>query len=326
MGSDHANILHESVTGARVSLIADMDAPKAAALAASVGADSTDDGFALINSDDVDAVIVASADVTHHDLVLACIKAGKPVLSEKPLAVNSAEARDIVLAEEAAVGEGGLVSVGFMRRFDPTCVELHDAVVEKPYGPALLVHSISRGTTSGPGSTTRSALSNSAIHEIDYLPWLIGAPVTEVTWQAAKQTSNAQGLQDPQLFNLVTDGGVVAACELFLNARYGHDVRFEVVFETGTMQTVEPVNVATNASLTQGTSLGPDWRRRWRNAYRLELQAWVDSLHSGVRNPAFATSRDGLASLLVVDALVASSENDGARTKVAQVDDFLRLG
>jgi myo-inositol 2-dehydrogenase/D-chiro-inositol 1-dehydrogenase len=323
MGTDHATLLHESVKGATVSLIADMDAPKAAALAASVGANSLEDGIALINSSDVDAVIVASADMTHRDLVLAAIQANKPVLCEKPLATTAEQARDIVLAEDTTAGAGKLVSVGFMRRFDPTCVELHDAVVAKPHGETLLVHSISRGTNSGPGSTTRSALSNSAIHEIDYLPWLVGSPIAEVTWQAARQTKNASGLQDPQLFNLISANGVVSNCELFLNARYGHDVRFEVVFEEGTMQTVEPVNTAINANQAQGTTLGTDWRRRWRTAYRIELQNWVDGIRTGSPSPAFATARDGLASLLVVDALVASSENGGALTPVTQVADYL---
>ena len=39
------------------------------------------DGFALTRSDDVDAVVIASHDSTHAELVLAAVKAGKPALS-----------------------------------------------------------------------------------------------------------------------------------------------------------------------------------------------------------------------------------------------------
>jgi myo-inositol 2-dehydrogenase/D-chiro-inositol 1-dehydrogenase len=324
MGTDHATILHESVSGGVVSAIADMDFDKAKSLANAVNAHPFSDGFDLINSDTVDAVIVASADVTHRDLVLACLAANKPVLSEKPLATTSEHAREIVLAEDKLGAPTPLVSVGFMRRFDPTCVELHDTVVEGKYGAALLAHSVSRGTTSGPGSTNRSALSNSAIHEIDYLPWLLGSAIAEVTTQATKLTKNVTGFQDPQLFSLRTETGIVASCELFLNARYGHDVRFEVVFEEGAVATVEPINTMVSSALSASTSLGPDWRRRWRNAYRIELQAWIDSIATGKPNPAMATARDGLASLLVVDALIKSQELGGAATAVIQVSDFLR--
>ncbi len=324
MGTDHATLLHESVSGAVVSAIADMDLPKATALAESVGAKPFSDGFELIKSDQVDAVIVASADMTHHDLVLAVLAAEKPVLSEKPLATTSAEARDVVIAERALPGSPSLVSVGFMRRFDPTCVELHQNVVDGKYGPALLAHSVSRGTTSGPGTTNRSALSNSAIHEIDYLPWLLGSAVAEVSTIGTKQSGNAVGFQDPQMFSLRTETGILASCELFLNARYGHDVRFEVVFEHGAVSTVEPTLLQTSAELSHSTSIGPDWRRRWRNAYRIELQSWIESIQTGKPNAAMATARDGLASLLVVDALVKSQELGGETVSVISIDDFLR--
>jgi hypothetical protein len=55
--------------------------------------------LSLIESDQVEAVIVASPDATHAELTLACLASGKPVLCEKPLASSAAEALRVVDAE-----------------------------------------------------------------------------------------------------------------------------------------------------------------------------------------------------------------------------------
>ena len=126
MGADHARILHRDVPHAEVVMIADVDRDRAAAVAAGIpGAEVTDDAHEVISAGDVDAVLVASSDATHAEYVHACLDLRKPVLCEKPLAPTAAECAAIVAAEDAVVGDGlPLVSVGFMRRFDPGYVEL----------------------------------------------------------------------------------------------------------------------------------------------------------------------------------------------------------
>jgi myo-inositol 2-dehydrogenase/D-chiro-inositol 1-dehydrogenase len=47
------------------------------------------DGHALINSPEVEAVLVTSWGPSHEEFVLAAIAAGKPVFCEKPLAVTA---------------------------------------------------------------------------------------------------------------------------------------------------------------------------------------------------------------------------------------------
>jgi predicted dehydrogenase len=62
------------------------------------------DGGGLIDSRDVDAVVVATPLATHHALASAAINAGKHVLVEKPLAGSRAEAESLaVLAEKRGV-------------------------------------------------------------------------------------------------------------------------------------------------------------------------------------------------------------------------------
>lgn len=57
-----------------------------------------DDAEAIIAAPDIDAVYVATMIEPHRDFVLGCAAAGKPVLTEKPMAVDHAEALDMIAA------------------------------------------------------------------------------------------------------------------------------------------------------------------------------------------------------------------------------------
>ena len=63
---------------------------------------------------DIDAVYVASPANMHHDQVIACARAKKHVLCEKPLGMTIAEAENMI---KACKEEGVLLGTGFMMRF-----------------------------------------------------------------------------------------------------------------------------------------------------------------------------------------------------------------
>jgi myo-inositol 2-dehydrogenase / D-chiro-inositol 1-dehydrogenase len=319
MGADHINTLHRQVTGATVTMVADLDLDRAREVAAALpGVRASDDGVALIDDPAVDAVVVASPDASHADLVVAAVQAGKPVMCEKPLAPTLAECARVVQAEREVVGAGGpgLVSVGFMRRFDPGYVELKAAIAAGVCGTPLLVHCVSRGVSSGPGSTSESSVTGSAIHELDIVPWLLGARVVEVGWHAPRSTGAVPGMQDPQLILLRTADGAMTTVEVFLNARYGYDIRCEVVGDRGTVALTDPARVAADADGRRATGYPADWRPRFADAYRIQLQAWVDAVAAG-RPAPLASARDGLTASAVAEAVIASMRDGGRAVAVA---------
>ena len=314
MGADHANTLRRSVRGADVTAVADVDLARAEA--AAEGSRAYDDAFALIADPAVDAVVIASHDSVHAAQVVAAVRAGKAVLCEKPLAPTLAEGRQ-VLREIGATGEA-LLSLGFMRRFDPGYVQLRQAIDDGSIGAPVLVHNVSRGVSSAPNATSEFSITGSAIHECDVVPWLLRSPVVEVSWIAPRRSSQAnEGLQDPQLIHLRTADGVLSTVETFLNARYGYVMRCEVVGENGTISLTEPARVVVEGELKRSTGYAADWRPRFADAYRLELQAWVDSVLAGAPTP-LATGRDGVAASAVAEAVIASMHDGGRITKVEQ--------
>lgn len=69
----------------------------------------------------LDAVVVATPDAYHADLVVAALERGLHVFSEKPLCYSAADADRIITARDRA---GRIVQVGYMKRFDPAYLEL----------------------------------------------------------------------------------------------------------------------------------------------------------------------------------------------------------
>jgi myo-inositol 2-dehydrogenase/D-chiro-inositol 1-dehydrogenase len=317
MGADHIKNLSTTISGAEVTFVADLDGVRAAA-AAPPSARTTTDPSELINSSEVDAVVVASHDSTHAGLVLECFEAMTPVLCEKPLAPTLLESREVVAADADIVAATGasLLSLGFMRRFDPGYAALRGAVQDRIQGEPLMIHCTSRNATAGPGSTAESAVTNSAIHELDIIPWLLGSPITEVSWQAGRTTRHAEGgLQDPAFMLLRTADGTLATLELFLNAQYGYTTRCEVVSERGVTGLRDPALLGMEEDGARRTAVPADWRPRFADAYRLQLQAWVTALRHGDQ-PPLAGAMDGLHASLVAHAMVQSMHSDGAFTKV----------
>jgi myo-inositol 2-dehydrogenase/D-chiro-inositol 1-dehydrogenase len=315
MGADHARKLARVVSGAEVVAVADFNGGVARTLADELGARVHRDGFEMIDDAGVDAVVVATRDDTHAELVLAALRAGKPVMCEKPLAPTTTECRNIISAQAELGRAVAPVTVGFMRRFDPSYAALRERVAGGESGAPLLTHCVSRTVDTYPGGDSASSITNSAIHELDIVPWLLDSPIVEASYQHGRTSPNSGERQDPQLYLLRTASDVLVTVELFLNARYGYDTRCEVVMETGTAALTLPTRIVTDSASRRGVGYPPDWIPRYSDAYRLELQEWVDSLNQD-RASTLAGAEDGLRAALVADALVQSMHSSGAWIKV----------
>jgi predicted dehydrogenase len=85
----------------------------------------------LSQSDQVDAVLVTTPNSCHLQDVLAAVKSGKPVLCEKPLAMNAAECRQMV---EAARKAKVLFGVAHVFRFEDSVSRLREHVASGQIG------------------------------------------------------------------------------------------------------------------------------------------------------------------------------------------------
>ena len=298
MGTDHARILSTAVSGVEVVAVSDPDAGRCGKIIEICGATRTfADPLLLIQDKSVEAVLIASPDDTHGTLVLACLDVGKPVLCEKPLAPSIEECLRVIDKEKAL--RRRLVSVGYMRRFDPGYVEMKRWLDQGELGAVLVMHCIHRNVAAPSFMTAPMLITNSAVHEIDSARFVLGREVRRITVVTPRKTG-LSNMQDPQILLLEMDDGVVVDAEIFINAQYGYDVRAELVCEKGTIALMPPHDVTVKHSAQQGFQFPGDWRPRFALAYRAELQAWTQALRSGV--PAGASAWDGYVATAVADA------------------------
>jgi predicted dehydrogenase len=85
------------IDDAALYAVASTSAERAQAFAAQYGGAKTYTSYeALVADPQVDAIYIATPHRFHVDNALLCLKAGKPVLCEKPLTVNAAETRQLI--------------------------------------------------------------------------------------------------------------------------------------------------------------------------------------------------------------------------------------
>ena len=121
-----------------------------------------------------------------------------------------------------------------MRRFDPGYTDLRPTIASGALGDPVLVHSAGRGVSGGTGRHLRVQR-----HQLGRpRPRHRALAARLARWSRSAGTRRRQSsgadFADPQLILLRTADGVLSTVEIFLNARYGYDVRCEVVGETGT--------------------------------------------------------------------------------------------
>lgn len=302
MGTDHARILAET-RGVTLEVLCDADGARASAIADETGArNTTNNPAAVIGDPSVEAVLIASPDATHRELTLACLAAGKHVLCEKPLAPTSTECLEVV--ETEARRGARLVHVGYMRRFDPSYVEMKAKLLAGGLGNALMLHCIHRNVSAPDWFDSRMAIGNSAVHEFDIVRWLLDTELTRVqVFRPGATASNSPGA--PVFLVLETAKGQVVDIEIFNDATYGYDVRGELVCEKGSVSLRAPTRTETNADLSLSAAYPADWRPRFADAYRLQARSWIRAIEAG-GDPGGASAWDGYAAAAVAEAALHS--------------------
>jgi myo-inositol 2-dehydrogenase/D-chiro-inositol 1-dehydrogenase len=302
MGLDHARLLMTAIGNVELSGVQDADPARVKSLATGSSIRIFPTPEALITDPAIDAVIIASPDATHAALTLAAISASKPVLCEKPLAATLDQCREIVAAE-IATGRR-LVQVGFMRRFDPGYRAMKARLDSGILGQALFLHCIHRNKIAPDYVTSDLVIANSMVHEMDIARFLLSEEFTSVAVRGARYSRFSTARQ-PQFAVLETAAGVVVSIEMTPDAQYGYEVQGELVCEEGTVSLAPAPPFTLRHAGQSGHPVEEDWRPRFADAYRIQLQEWVAAITSG-RPPPGSSAWDGYAASLTAAAALAS--------------------
>ncbi len=167
----------------------------------------TDDAEALIASDDITAVYIATPPSTHADYAIRAMRAGKDVLVEKPMAMNVAEcgAMSAVQAET-----GRKLCIAYYRRALPRFEKLREIVQQGGIGELRLIEvrqftSLNADPAQAwkvdPNVGGGGFFADMQTHTLDWLFYTFGQP--QVAMALAKRQSRAYPTED--LVNYLLD-------------------------------------------------------------------------------------------------------------------------
>ena len=152
-------------------------------------------------ADDVDVVHVCTPNATHAPLVRAVIAAGKHVVCEKPLAVDAAEAAELVaLAAEAGV----TATVPFVYRFYPTVREARGPGGRRHGRPGAAAARLATCRTGWPATPTTTggstpppagasrAFADIGVHWCDLVEFVSGHRITRLAARTVDRRTRAR--------------------------------------------------------------------------------------------------------------------------------------
>jgi predicted dehydrogenase/NADPH:quinone reductase-like Zn-dependent oxidoreductase len=193
---------------------------------------ATTEPEAVIESSEVDAVVIATRHNLHASLAAAALRAGKHVFVEKPMALTELELADL----EAAADESGLVfMVGFNRRFAPLADQLHGALCGR--GPLLVTYRVNAGRLPRSHWTHDPIEGGGRIigegcHFVDFASYLCGSSPTVVSAEALGGSS--EPMEDNVAATLrFRDGSVASVVYSALGDPSLPKERVEVLGESG---------------------------------------------------------------------------------------------
>ena len=234
IGPIHAAAI-DTVKGAKLVGVSDLVEKSAKALAGKYGADAYTDFNEMIQRDDIHAVCICVPSGLRMEIATACAKAGKHILSEKPLDVTTKRIDKIIKATEDA---GVLLGCIFQSRFADDSQLVKKALEQGRFGKLVLGDAYVkwfrsedyyrqvpwRGTKKLDGG---GALMNQSIHQIDLLTYFMG-PVKRVRAQMTQATHTYIECEDLATAMLEFENGAMGVIEGSTAIYHGHPARVEV--------------------------------------------------------------------------------------------------
>lgn len=152
----------------------------------------------------VDAVLVVLPHHLHHPVGMACFRAGKHVLMEKPLANTEAECLDLIAAAKKS---RRVLLVGYVQRYNSLVIKTRDlmrrGVIGEPFQVSIWTEQFTRFPPDKEWGHRAATLGGGQFfshgcHYVDLLLWFLGRPVrgfhlgtnTGTPWMEKEGTSN----------------------------------------------------------------------------------------------------------------------------------------
>lgn len=273
--------------------------------------------FEAALADDIDAVELCTPHYLHAPMAIAAARAGKHILTEKPMAITLADARAMI---EAAEKNGVTLGVIFQTRYNEASQAVKQAIDSGRLGKVLGTRAILtwdrneayyaesnwKGTWDKEGG---GVLIDQAIHTIDLMQWLVG-PVEAVEAKMDTRVHRFLKVEDVAEAFLSFKSGA-RGC-LYANNFYTYDadVFLEVHGERGTAQIIKDQAIIRTGNETLLVEPTTDEAGRgkgyWGQKHKAQIQDFYHSVLAGTK--PFIDGHEGIKALEIVLAMYESAQ------------------
>lgn len=292
----------------RVTALSRRDTGRASESAREFGIDHAFTSTAeLCASPDVDAVFIATPDALHLADLLEAVHCRKPVLVEKPMAMNAAEARQMV---EAARAAGVLLGVAHVMRFHESVRWFRERIASGAIGKPLLARSVfvaplldsARTWINDPQLATGGPLADVGVHCLDTLRYVLGDEIQTVMAQAQYDEHWVVEASATTLFQFAS--GPLAT--MSVSARAPYLTLLEVIGENGVLSAVNALTVDHPVTVELRRAFDVVEKREVLNdrSYTAQVEAFAAAVEDG--GPFEIPGEEGLQNQLILDAAFRS--------------------
>jgi predicted dehydrogenase len=347
MGVEHINNLLQ-LPGATVTAISDPHPRSRDRAQLSVGLETPLQRFEshheLLASGLCDAIVIASPNHTHHEVLLDVLRTPHHVLVEKPLCTTVADCREaIVVADEtAAQWPDRVVWMGLEYRYMPPTQAVVRAVTEGAVGRLRMVairehrfpFLVKVGNWNRFSRNTGGTLVEKCCHFFDLMNLLVGSPPVRVMASGAQDVNHLDEWYDGERSDILDNAyviveyadGVRAMLDLCMFAEASrNEQEISVVGDAGKVEALVSEGVVRSGRRADGVGKVVEQRVEdgairhqgmHHGASYLEHVAFMDAIHRGV--PAAVTLHDGMLSV-AVGAAAHRSIDEGRPVTIQEV-------
>ncbi len=264
----------------------------------------------MMELDELDAVIVATSTDAHKDVALAALKANKPVLVEKPIARNHAEA---VAIADAAKQTRCKLMVGMNHRFRPDTMVLKSFLQGKELGRVFYTKAAWLRKRSSDSSwftqkekSGGGVLMDLGIVMLDLTFWLLDYPdVRKVS--AMHYTHRTKNVEDTSVVSITMKNGSLLNLEISWSMYVTDDIYACQLFGTEGSASLNPLRINKElhgnlVNLAPAKMEAP--QHLYKRSYENEIKHFLGAVHDV--HPVISTADEAVQRMRIVDAVYKS--------------------
>ena len=311
IGKMHANLIMAN-SNCSLEFVYDVNTKFAEEISQQTGAKVAKSPEDAINSENTDAVFIASATPTHVSFITMAVNAKKPVFCEKPidLDINKVdECREFIKDKNIPI------QIGFNRRFDNSHSKVKIASNDNEIGKLEMLV-ISSRDPEPPGIDYLKAAGgffrDTTIHDFDLSRFILGDdPIEKISAfgeQLISEDAKKVGDHDTAMFIMRSKSGVLIHINNSRRAVYGYDQRVEAFGSKGMIisnnQTQSSVEKYTKDHTFAKDPVQFFFIERYEQAYKSQLEEFLSMITN--KSQPKVTFEDGRRALIIANAAYES--------------------